>query len=253
MEQFRKGALIRCLFDACYGLNKKVTTKALENGRKSGIYEIKNLRRCVIDKVYNVPSRVQKDIRKIMKKAEKKKLEIPKISTPTLKKDSPKCKIIGGSHFKTFDGKRFTSHHLGDWTVVESKEFSVHRRARKVHHASVTKRIALNLHGDKVETKMANKFILNHDTRVHLKIGQRFRLPNGSVVKRLSKHKVKYYTRYGSVLARFVRYRKNRYINLIVKVPKEAKISGECSGSKNVAHGIFKNELIIKATEHFHH
>jgi len=100
---------------------------------------------------------------------------------------------------------------------------------------------------------MANKFILNHDTRVHLKIGQRFRLPNGSVVKRLSKHKVKYYTRYGSVLARFVRYRKNRYINLIVKVPKEAKISGECSGSKNVAHGIFKNELIIEATEHFHH
>jgi len=183
----------------------------------------------------------------------KNKIHVPKVSTPTINRKSPRCTLYGGSHFKSFYGKKFTNHYLGDWVVVESKEFSVHRRSRKIHHATVTKRIALNLNGDKIEAKRANKFILNHNVKVYLKVGQKYRLPNGAVVKRLTKNKVKFFTTSGSANAQFVHHRRVRYINLSVRVPKEVKSIGACSGSMSAAHGVFKHELIIKASHHKKH
>jgi len=192
-------------------------------------------------------------LKKEKKISHHKKNKVPKISTPTLKKNSPRCTLFGSSHFKSFSGKKFTNFYLGDWIVVQSKEFSVHRRVRQVNQASVTKRIALNLNGDKVETNRANKFILNHNVNVILKVGQKYRLPNGGVVRRLTKKTVKFYTTSGSVKAHFIYHLRNKYINLSVKIPKEAKISGACSGNMSAAHGIFKHELIIKPSKHKRH
>jgi len=157
------------------------------------------------------------------------------------------CYSLGDPHYKTFGGKYFNNYYVGDFILVSSKHFTVHARTKKWGKASVNKAIAAFLNGDKVVARQPSKFKLNGSNEVDLKVGQRIRLPKGGVVHRISSSRVIYYSfKAGYVDADFIGNGKNRYVNLIVKVPNYTETSGACQGNMISAHGLFHHHFTVK-------
>jgi len=86
--------------------------------------------------------------------------------------------------------------------------------------------------------------MLNGDTEVKLKIGQKYKLPRGGVVERVSNNRAYYYSfNAGYLDAEYLGSGKMNYVNLIVKVPNYPETIGACQGTMLHASGLFHNEL----------
>jgi len=220
--------------------------------KKEGIRSKAGLLRCIIDVCYKMLP-AEERAREILKDEVKlEKVKIVKIVTP--KPEHQKegmCYSLGDPHYTTFNGRKFDNYFIGDWVLVSADGFTIHARTRKWGNASVNKRISANLSGDIVEAKSADKFTLNGDTEVDLKVGQKYRLPKGGLVQRISATRSLYYSyKKGYLDAEYLGTGKTRYVNLIVKVPHYPSTTGACQGNMIAAHGLFKKELNFKKRKH---
>jgi hypothetical protein len=210
--------------------------------RKVGIKSDAGLLRCIIDVCYNMKPLVERATEII--REEVKVVPIKhKVRTPQLKRAQKPgtCYSLGDPHYRTFSGRNFDNFWIGDFVLTSGRDFSVHARTRKYNNASVNKKIAANLNGDIVEAKSADKFMLNRETEVDLKVGQKYKLPQGGVVHRISSHRAYYYSNGAGFLdAEYLGAGKMRYVNLIVKVPNYPQTSGACQGNMIKAIGLFK-------------
>jgi len=179
-----------------------------------------------------------------VKRIEKPKIVIPK---PVVKQNPATCYSLGDPHYRTFTNKYYNNYWVGDWVLIDSRHFTVHARTRKWGNAAVNKRIAANLNGDIVEAKSSDKFKLNKDTVITLKVGQKFRLPNGGIVHRISSNRTVYYSfEHGYVDAEYIGSGSTRYVNLIVNVPNFKVTSGACDGSMVAAKGLFHHTVEVR-------
>jgi len=220
--------------------------------KNAGILSDAGITRCIIDGCYNMKP-IEEIKRELLKKNSKK--DKPKrknqIKTPRpIKQNLGTCYSLGDPHYQTFSNKRFDNFWVGDFVLVSGKGFSVHARTRKWNNAAVNKRIAASLNGDIVEAKSADKFTLNGDTQVDLKVGQEFKLPNGGLVKRVSNNRCMYYSyERGYLDAEYLGAGKMRYVNLIVKVPNWQSTNGACNGNMISGHHLFKKHIKVKQSK----
>jgi len=224
----------------------------LERCTKAGVTSEDGLNRCTIDICYNMRSIEEVRREKLKHQVEKEKIERPRTVTPRpVQHQEGTCYSLGDPHYRTFANKLFNNYWVGDFVLVSGHHFTVHARTRKWNAAAVNKRIAANLNGDIVEAKSADKFTLNGDTLVDLNIGQKFQLPKGGMVERISSNRALYYSyKAGYLDAEYVGSGKMRYVNLIVKVPNWPATSGACNGNMVNAHGLFKHHLQMHQTQH---
>jgi len=211
--------------------------------KKTGIKSRGGLLRCIIDVCYHMKPLAERAT-EIMKSEGfiKREIQVPHLP----KKDEGTCYSLGDPHYKTFSGKRFDNFWIGDFVLVSGKDFTVHARTRKYNKASVNKRIAANLNGDNVEASSADKFVLNGDTVVNLKVGQKFPLPKGGLIERISSNRAYYHSSTaGYVDAEYLGSGSMKYINLIVKVPNYHETIGACQGNMLHATGLFHNEIKV--------
>jgi len=208
--------------------------------------------RCIIDSCYGIKpaDEVAREIKKqevIVAPPHKPKVVAP---IPIAKKEGV-CTSLGDPHYTTFSGKLFNNYYIGDWVLVSGHGFKVHARTRKWNNAAVNKRIVAYLSGDIVEAKSSDKFRLNRETVVELKVGEKYKLPKGGLVHRISATRALYYSyQQGYLDAEYVGSGKMRYVNLIVKVPHFPETKGACQGNMVEAHGLFRHEVKIQKRKH---
>jgi len=185
---------------------------------------------------------------KLKHEAKKEHFEKPKVVTPApAPEHEGTCYSLGDPHYRTFSNALFNNYWVGDFVLVSGRGFTVHARTRKWNSAAVNKRIAADLSGDIVEAKSADKFTLNGDTQIDLQVGQKFKLPKGGMVQRISANRALYYSyKEGYLDAEYIGSGKMRYVNLIVKVPNWPSTSGACVGNMVQANGLFKHHLHMR-------
>jgi hypothetical protein len=214
--------------------------------RNAGIVSHRGITRCVIDVCYGIGTIAEKKAELIKDKVETKKIVKPKLVAPkpVINKRPGVCYSLGDPHYKTFSGKKFDNYFVGDWVLVKLKGLTVHSTTKRWGaRASVNKKIAAKLSGDVVIAKSSNKFLLNGETEVDLKVGQKYRLPKGGLVHRVSASRVYFYSNQRGFLdADFIGTGKNRYVNLIVNVPDYTSATGACQGNMIEAKGLFRHE-----------
>jgi len=218
----------------------------------NGITERAGLLRCIIDGCYNMKpmEEIKRELLREQSKKDKPK-HGNKVRTPRpIRQNLATCYSLGDPHYQTFNNKHFNNYWVGDFILVSGKDFTVHARTRKWNAAAVNKRIAANLNGDIIEAKSADKFTLNRDTQVDLKVGQEFKLPKGGLVKRISNNRCMYYSfEQGYLDAEFMGTGSMRYVNLIVKVPNWQSTQGACNGNMISAHGLFIHHLKMRQSK----
>jgi len=211
--------------------------------KRSGIRSKFGLLRCIIDVCYHMRPLIE--VANQMVKKEIKLQKVKKIiSIPKLTPRKPgTCYSLGDPHYRTFGGKFYDNFWVGDFILSSTKDFTVHARTRKYNRASVNKRFSANLNGDIIEAKSANKFRLNGESVVELKVGQKYKLPKGGVVHRISENRSLYYSfKAGFLDAEFLGAGSMKYVNLIVKVPNFPDATGACQGKMIEASGLFKKK-----------
>jgi len=215
--------------------------------KEAGVSGRAGMIRCIIDVCYKMKAtlEVERELNKLKLKLHD--IKKPQIVTPVAKPTKPGvCYSLGDPHYKTFTGKRYNNYWYGDWVLVKSKGFTVHARTKKYNRAAVNKKFVAKLNGDTIEASYADKFILNGNNEIDLKIGQKFRLPNGGVVHRTARNRAVYYSfERGYLDAEFLGSGSMKYINLIVNVPNYDETTGACQGNMIAAHGLFHTEHMI--------
>jgi len=218
----------------------------------AGITKKAGILRCIVDCCYKMKPFIERAAEIAKKEAELRLASKPKVIIPVpIARNPGICYSLGDPHYKTFNNKYFNNYWVGDFVLVSSKDFTVHTRTRRWGAASVNKRISANLSGDIVEAKCAEKFRLNGDMEVELKVGQKYRLPKGGVVERISSHRAYYYSYQAGYLdAEYIGTGSNRYVNLIVNVPHVPDTTGACQGNMIKAHGLFRHEVVARRRKH---
>jgi len=169
------------------------------------------------------------------------------------KKKLPKltnlCRSSGDPHYSTFRAQRYNMYTPGDWILTKSDSFEVHTRTKTWRRASVNTEfvVKVNKENDRVLCLTENKIYVNGKI-VRVAKGNKYTLPLGGFIQKLSTYEIKVQGEDGSfVKARFQhqgtrkRWPRPQFISMWVHSENPSETTGMCSSKSDVkrARGLF--------------